>query len=135
MKKYGLKLTASTFLIVDTSPASIEIACEWQACMGGQVFLRDLTCANAAQNLVSTVKRRKQLNCISTFSTSLISILFFSDRKCSPQIACLALVKRPSSSVQHCFKRLSKRFKVLQSTYNTQPIIVLAAFLLQHQFL
>ena len=56
MKKYGLKLTASTFLIVDTSPASIEIACEWQACMGGQVFLRDLTCANAAQNLVSTIK-------------------------------------------------------------------------------
>jgi len=48
MKKYGLKLTAATFLIVDTSPASIEIACEWQACMGGQVFLRDLTCSNAA---------------------------------------------------------------------------------------
>merc|ERR1712242_202639 len=56
MKKYGLKLTAATFLIVDTSPASIEIACEWQACMGGQVFLKDLTCANAAQNIVTTVR-------------------------------------------------------------------------------
>ena len=50
MKKYGLKLTAATFLIVDTSPASLEIACEWQACMGGQVFLKDLSCTGAGAN-------------------------------------------------------------------------------------
>ncbi len=44
IKKYGLRLVASTFLIIDSSQASIEIACEWQACMGGEVFLRDLDC-------------------------------------------------------------------------------------------
>ncbi len=29
-KKYGLELTAATFLIVDYSDASMEIACQWQ---------------------------------------------------------------------------------------------------------
>ena len=33
MKRYDLKLTAATFLIVDHSKASDEIACEWQRCM------------------------------------------------------------------------------------------------------
>ena len=44
MKKYGLQLVAATFLIIDSSQASIEIACDWQACMGGEVFLKDLDC-------------------------------------------------------------------------------------------
>ena len=44
MKKYGLRLVAATFLIIDSSQASIEIACEWQTCMGGEVFLKDLDC-------------------------------------------------------------------------------------------
>ena len=44
IKKYGLRLVAATFLIIDTSNASVEIACEWQQCMGGEVFLADLDC-------------------------------------------------------------------------------------------
>ena len=28
--------------------ASVEIACEWQACMGGEVFLKDLDCELAS---------------------------------------------------------------------------------------
>ena len=44
IKKYGLRLVAATFLIIDTSTASVEIACEWQQCMGGEVFLADLDC-------------------------------------------------------------------------------------------
>jgi len=37
IRKYDLELTASTFLIIDSDPTSLEIACEWQRCMGGQV--------------------------------------------------------------------------------------------------
>lgn len=37
MKKYHMELTAATFLIVDHSEASDEIACEWQKCMRGKV--------------------------------------------------------------------------------------------------
>ena len=37
IRRYDLELTASTFLIVDSDPTSLEIACEWQRCMGGQV--------------------------------------------------------------------------------------------------
>jgi hypothetical protein len=37
IRKYDLELTASTFLIVDADQASLEIACQWQRCMGGQV--------------------------------------------------------------------------------------------------
>ena len=44
IKKYGLRLVAATFLIINSSTASIEIACEWQTCMGGEVFLKDLDC-------------------------------------------------------------------------------------------
>ena len=55
IKKYGLKLVASTFLIIDSSTASIEIACEWQQCMGGEVFLADLDCTVVPPRL----KKRK----------------------------------------------------------------------------
>jgi len=37
IRKYDLELTASTFLIMDADQASLEIACQWQRCMGGQV--------------------------------------------------------------------------------------------------
>ena len=40
IRKYDLELTASTFLILDSDPTSLEIACEWQRCMGGQVTTR-----------------------------------------------------------------------------------------------
>ena len=33
MKKYGLEMSAATFLVVDYNEASDEIACEWQKCM------------------------------------------------------------------------------------------------------
>ena len=39
IRKYDLELTASTFLILDSDPTSLEIACEWQRCMGGQVTI------------------------------------------------------------------------------------------------
>ena len=39
IRRYDLELTASTFLIIDSDPTSLEIACEWQRCMGGQVML------------------------------------------------------------------------------------------------
>ena len=38
-KKYGLSLTAATFLIIDYSDASMEIACEWQKCIGDTINL------------------------------------------------------------------------------------------------
>jgi len=38
-KKYGLTLTAATFLIIDYSEASMEIACEWQKCIGDTINL------------------------------------------------------------------------------------------------
>jgi len=44
IRRYDLELTAATFLIIDSDPASLEIACEWQRCMGGQVFVRNLDC-------------------------------------------------------------------------------------------
>jgi len=44
MKKYGLELTAATFLIIDSDKTSLDIACKWQQCMGGQVFVRNLDC-------------------------------------------------------------------------------------------
>ena len=37
MNKYTLELTAASFLIVDADQASLDIACDWQRCMGGQV--------------------------------------------------------------------------------------------------
>ena len=43
IRKYDLELTASTFLILDSDPTSLEIACEWQRCMGGQVTSQPLT--------------------------------------------------------------------------------------------
>jgi len=44
MNKYGLELTAASFLIVDADQASLDIACDWQRCMGGLVFVRSLDC-------------------------------------------------------------------------------------------
>ena len=41
IRKYDLELTASTFLIVDADQASLEIACQWQRCMGGQVSFKN----------------------------------------------------------------------------------------------
>ena len=38
-KKYGLTLTAATFVIIDYSEASMEIACEWQKCIGDTINL------------------------------------------------------------------------------------------------
>ena len=38
-KKYNLELTASTFLIIDYNDASMEIACEWQQCIGDSINL------------------------------------------------------------------------------------------------
>ena len=60
IKKYGLRLVAATFLILDSSQASVEIACEWQACMGGEVFLKDLDCelSPPRQRLFDQKKRR-----------------------------------------------------------------------------
>jgi len=64
IKKYGLRLVAATFLIIDSSQASVEIACEWQACMGGEVFLKDLDCELASprqfqeRRLLNNKKRR-----------------------------------------------------------------------------
>ncbi len=40
MRKYDLRLTAATFLIIDPNSASVELACQWQKCMGGQVQCR-----------------------------------------------------------------------------------------------
>jgi hypothetical protein len=39
MKKYNLELTAATFLIIDSNEASMEIACEWQQCIGDTINL------------------------------------------------------------------------------------------------
>jgi len=39
MKKYNLDLTAATFIIVDSNEASMEIACEWQKCIGDTINL------------------------------------------------------------------------------------------------
>jgi len=39
MKKYNLDLTAATFLIIDSNEASMEIACEWQKCIGDTINL------------------------------------------------------------------------------------------------
>ena len=38
-KKYNLELTAATFLIIDYNDASMEIACEWQKCIGDTINL------------------------------------------------------------------------------------------------
>jgi len=38
-KKYQLELTAATFLIIDYSDASMEIACQWQKCIGDTINL------------------------------------------------------------------------------------------------
>ena len=38
-KKYNLELSAATFLIIDYSEASMEIACEWQKCIGDTINL------------------------------------------------------------------------------------------------
>ena len=38
-RKYDLELTAATFLIIDYSVASMEIACEWQKCIGDTINL------------------------------------------------------------------------------------------------
>jgi len=46
IRRYDLELTASTFLIIDSDQASLEIACEWQRCMGGQSDLDILACAD-----------------------------------------------------------------------------------------
>jgi len=39
MKKYNLDLTAATFIILDSNEASMEIACEWQKCIGNTINL------------------------------------------------------------------------------------------------
>ncbi|XP_023334365.1 putative uncharacterized protein DDB_G0282133 isoform X2 [Eurytemora carolleeae] len=39
MKKYDLTLTAATFIVMDTNEASMEIACEWQKCIGNTINL------------------------------------------------------------------------------------------------
>uniref|UniRef100_A0A0K2U802 Uncharacterized protein n=1 Tax=Lepeophtheirus salmonis TaxID=72036 RepID=A0A0K2U802_LEPSM len=45
--KYDLELTASTFLILDYNEASMEIACEWQKCIGDTINLvSPLKCGN-----------------------------------------------------------------------------------------
>jgi len=47
MRKYGLKLTAATFIILDSNEASMEIACEWQRCIGNTINLvSPLQCNN-----------------------------------------------------------------------------------------
>ena len=45
IRQYGLRLSAATFLIIDPNEASIELACQWQSCMEGEVFLDDLDCS------------------------------------------------------------------------------------------
>ena len=46
-KKYGLTLTAATFLIIDYNEASMQIACEWQKCIGDTINLvSPLKCGN-----------------------------------------------------------------------------------------
>ena len=45
IRQYGLRLSAATFLIIDHNEASIELACQWQSCMEGEVFLDDLDCS------------------------------------------------------------------------------------------
>ena len=46
-KKYNLELTAATFLIVAHSDASMDIACEWQKCIGDTINLvSPLRCGN-----------------------------------------------------------------------------------------
>ena len=45
-KKYFLELTAATFLIIDYNEESMEIACEWQKCIGDTINLvSPLRCA------------------------------------------------------------------------------------------
>lgn len=39
-----MSLAAGSFLIVEHDAASVEIACQWQRCMRGQVFLDQLDC-------------------------------------------------------------------------------------------
>ena len=38
-KKYDLELTAATFLIIDYNESSMDIACEWQKCIGDTINL------------------------------------------------------------------------------------------------
>ena len=38
-KKYNLELTAATFLIIDYNEESMDIACEWQRCIGDTINL------------------------------------------------------------------------------------------------
>ena len=38
-KKYYLELTAATFLIIDYNEESMDIACEWQRCIGDTINL------------------------------------------------------------------------------------------------
>ena len=39
-----MSFTAGTFLIVDHDAASVEIACQWQQCMQGQIALDRTDC-------------------------------------------------------------------------------------------
>ena len=50
MNKYGLELTAASFLIVDADQASLDIACDWQRCMGGQVRTTYIDYVNVNQS-------------------------------------------------------------------------------------
>ncbi|XP_059079269.1 uncharacterized protein LOC131877581 [Tigriopus californicus] len=59
MKKYGMKLTAGTFLIIDHDEVSDEIGCEWQKCMQGQVFIKDLHCKSEAKRKPSKFRKRE----------------------------------------------------------------------------
>ena len=46
MRKYNLRMTAATFLIIEPNSGSVELACQWQKCMGGEIFIDDLECSN-----------------------------------------------------------------------------------------
>ena len=55
IRRYDLELTASTFLIIDSDPTSLEIACEWQRCMGGQVIMMNLNIKISNFNLETSL--------------------------------------------------------------------------------
>ena len=64
MRKYGLKLAAATFLVIDHNEASDSIACEWQKCMNSEVNgLRcdqDLNDAPKLKTASFTRRRKKE---------------------------------------------------------------------------
>ena len=66
VKKYNLEFTAATFLIIDYDESSNEIACEWQNCMGGQVFLQELNCDQKVGSRLRLVVQASSVICCFT---------------------------------------------------------------------